>query len=150
MSKLTVCSRGHEFQKDKDHPICPTCWPGKYNQKADGAESIDKYIAGFPPQVQEILQKIRKTIRNQAPNASETISYAIPTFDLNGKHLIHYAGFKKHIGLFPTSSGVAAFKVQLTDYKTSKGTIQFPLDKPIPYGLIKKITVFRVEEVSEL
>ncbi len=76
------------------------------------------------------------------------MSYRIPTFDLNGRHLVHFAAFKKHIGFFPTSSPIPVFKDELAGYKTSKGTIQFPLDKSIPYGLIKKITAFRVKEVT--
>lgn len=110
---------------------------------------IDNYINTFPQDVQVILQKIRSTIQALVPNATEVISYGIPTFDLNGKHLIHYAAFKKHIGFFPTSSPIPAFQEELTKYKTSKGTIQFPLDSDIPYGLIKKIVKFRVNEIEK-
>ena len=108
-------------------------------------KTIDEYIAGFPQEVQEILQKIRQTIRAAAPDAEEKISYQIPTFTLKG-NLVHFGAFKKHIGFFPASSGVAKFKRELAEYKTSKGTIQFPLDEPIPFALISKITKFRVKE----
>jgi uncharacterized protein YdhG (YjbR/CyaY superfamily) len=107
--------------------------------------NIDEYIAGFPREIQEILQKIRATVHEAAPEAEETISYQMPAFRLGGV-LVYFAAFKDHIGFFPTSSGVAHFEKELTKYKTSKGTIQFPLDEPIPFGLIKKITLFRVKE----
>jgi uncharacterized protein YdhG (YjbR/CyaY superfamily) len=110
--------------------------------------TFDEYINGSPEGVKTILQKIRQTIRKNAPKAIETISYGIPTFDLNGKHLVHFAAFKKHVSFFPTSSPIHVFKNELAGYKTSKGTIQFPLDKPIPYNLIKQITAFRVKEVE--
>mgnify|MGYP006269424957 CR=1 FL=1 len=93
--------------------------------------TIDEYIAAFPKQIQDILQKLRQTIKESAPQAQEAISYQIPTFKLNA-NLVHFAAFKDHIGFFPTSSGVAAFKKELSEYETSKGTIRFPLDKPIP------------------
>lgn len=108
--------------------------------------SIDEYIKLHPTKVQKILQKIRQTIQKAAPKALETISYGIPTFDLNSHHLVHFAAFKKHIGFFPTSSPIPIFKKELIGYKTSKGTIQFPLDQPIPYDLIKKIVLFRIKE----
>ena len=108
-------------------------------------KDIDAYIAGFPPDVQEILQKIRLTIKEAAPEATEKISYQIPTFYLKG-NLVHFAAFKNHIGFFPTSSGVEKFKDELSVYELSKGTIRFPLGKPIPYNIITKITKFRVEE----
>jgi len=108
-------------------------------------KNIDEYISSFSKEVQVILEKIRETIRKVAPNATEKISYQIPTFYLNG-NLVHFAAFKDHISFFPTSSGVNAFKKELSKYKTSKGTIQFPIDKPIPFGLIEKITKFRIEE----
>ncbi len=110
--------------------------------------SIDAYIATFPKEVQVLLIKIRKLIAKTVPGAQECISYGIPTFDLNGKHLVHFAGFKKHIGFFPTSSPIPVFKHELTDYKTSKGTVQFPLDKPIPFELIKRMVEWRVREAS--
>lgn len=107
--------------------------------------SIDEYIAGFPPEVQTILEKIRKTIRDAAPEAQETINYQIPTFTLYG-NLVHFAAFKKHIGFYPTPSGIAQFEAELSVYKKAKGSVQFPLDQPIPYDLIRRIVEFRVEE----
>ena len=110
--------------------------------------TIDEYIATFPEAIQEILQEIRQAIRESAPQAQEAISYRIPTFKLNG-NLVHFAAFKDHIGFFPTSSGVEAFQKELSGYDTSKGTIRFPLDKPIPFDLIRKIVQFRVKENLE-
>ena len=107
--------------------------------------SGDKYIAGFPKEIQNILQKLRDTIRRAAPEAEETIKYGILTYVLNG-NLVHFGGFKKHIGFYPAVSGIKAFKKELSIYKTSKGAIQFPLDKPLPLKLILKIVKFRVKE----
>jgi uncharacterized protein YdhG (YjbR/CyaY superfamily) len=109
------------------------------------AESIDEYISAFPEDTRVILQKIRKTIKQAAPKAEETISYRIPTFKLNG-NLVHFAAYKDHFGFFPTSSPRRAFKEELARYKGGPGTIQFPLDGPIPYALIKKIVKYRVKE----
>ena len=111
-------------------------------------KNIDEYIERYPKNIQVILQKIRLTIKRSAPEATETISYQIPTFKLGG-NLVHFAAFTKHISFFPTSSGIAKFKKELEDYETSKGTIRFPIGKPIPYELISKITKFRVKEVIE-
>ena len=108
-------------------------------------DTIDEYIAQFPEKIQVSLKKIRQTIRENAPEAQETISYQIPTFRLNG-NLVHFAAFKDHIGFFPTSSARRTFEKELSKYKGGKGTIQFPLDEPIPYNLIKKIVRFRVKE----
>ena len=108
-------------------------------------KTIDEYIALFPKDVQNILKALRKAIRDVAPQAEEAISYQIPTYKLNG-NLVHFAAFKDHISFFPTSSGIEAFKVKLKSYKTSKGTIRFPLDEPIPFDLIKEIVRFRVKE----
>lgn len=108
-------------------------------------KTIDGYIHSFPEDIQEILQKIRVTIHKAAPKAEEAVKYGIPTFVLNG-NLVHFGGFKNHIGFFPGSSGVRNFKKELEKYNTSKGTIQFQLDEPIPYTLITKITKFRVKE----
>ncbi len=107
--------------------------------------TIDEYIAGFPPDVQKILEKIRATIRQAAPGAEETISYQMPTFTLNGK-LVYFAGFKKHIGFYPIPTGVDKFKKELSVYKQGRGSVQFPLDQPIPYGLIGRIVKFRAKE----
>jgi uncharacterized protein YdhG (YjbR/CyaY superfamily) len=111
-------------------------------------KTIDEYIAGFPPDVQAILQKIRATIHDAAPDADEAISYRMPTFKLEG-NLVHFAAFKDHVGFFPTSSGVANFEDELSAYDTSKGTIRFPLGEPIPYDLIARIVKFRVKENLE-
>ena len=111
-------------------------------------QTIEQYINAYPEDIRDILRKIRQTIRKAAPQAIETLSYRIPTFDLNGRHLVHFAAFRNHIGFFPTSSPIAVFKKELAGYKTSKGTVQFPLDKPIPYDLITTITAFRVREVA--
>lgn len=108
-------------------------------------KTIDDYLKSFPEDVRIILEKVRQTIRKAAPEAEEIISYQIPTFRLNG-NLVHFAAFKHHIGFFPTPSGVEAFKKEISQYKWSKGTIQFPLDEPVPYDLIEKITMFRVQE----
>ncbi len=110
--------------------------------------TIDEYIAGFPEDVQQILQKIRATIRKAAPDAEEAIKYRMPTFVLKG-NLVHFAAFKNHIGLYPTPSGIETFKKELAAYQSSKGAVQFPLDKPIPYGLIGRIVKYRVKENLE-
>jgi uncharacterized protein YdhG (YjbR/CyaY superfamily) len=107
--------------------------------------NIDEYIARFPLEVQEILEKIRATIRAVAPDADEAMNYQIPTFTLNG-NLVHFAAFKNHIGFYPTPSGMEKFKDELAGYEGAKGSVQFPLDQPIPYDLIRRIAAFRVEE----
>ena len=107
--------------------------------------TIDEYIKTFPPDVQKILERLRQTIRKAVPEAEEVISYQMPAFKLKG-NLVYFAAFKKHIGFFPTASGVAAFKKELSDYATSPGTVQFPLDKPIPYDLVTKFVLFRKKE----
>src|SRR5215216_436574 len=107
--------------------------------------NIDEYIANFPEYIQEILQKIRRIIHETAPEAQEKISYQMPTFFLNG-NLVHFAAFKNHVGFYPTPSGTEKFKKEIASYKTAKGSIQFPLDQPIPYELITKIVQFRVKE----
>lgn len=108
-------------------------------------KDIDEYIAGFPPDIQQILQRIRATIRDAAPEAQEKISYAMPPFFLHG-NLVHFAAFKKHIGFYPTPSGTEHFQQQIAAYQSAKGSIQFPLDRPIPYDLIAEIVKFRVQE----
>jgi len=108
-------------------------------------ETIDEYIHDFPDDIQYILGKIRRIVQGLAPDATEVISYQMPTFKLNG-NLVHFAAFKNHIGIYPTSSGVEAFKKELALYQSSKGSIQFPLDHPIPYDLIEKIVEFRIKE----
>ena len=107
--------------------------------------SIDDYIEGFPDDVQKILRKIRATIRKAAPKAEEAIKYGIPTFILKG-NLVHFAAYKSHIGFYPAPSAIVKFKKELASYKQAKGSVQFPLDEPIPYALIRDIVKFRVEE----
>ena len=108
-------------------------------------KDIDEYIAGFPPDIQEILEEIRMTIRKAAPDAEETIKYRMPTFTLKG-NLVHFAAFKKHIGFYPAPTGIEEFQNELSVYEGGKGSVQFPLDRPIPFDLISKIVKFRVEE----
>ncbi|TGL15277.1 iron chaperone [Leptospira meyeri] len=116
--------------------------------KSEVTKSIDEYIGRFPKDVQEILQKVRSTIQKEAPNASEKISYAMPTFVLNG-NLVHFAAYANHIGFYALPSGNLAFQKEISKYKNGKGSIQFPLKEPIPYDLIKKIVKFRVNENLE-
>ena len=111
-------------------------------------KDIDEYIAGFPQDVQEILEKIRATIKKAAPDAEETISYQMPTFTLKG-NLVHFAAFKNHIGFYPTPTGTEQFQKELSVYKGGKGSVRFPLDQPIPFALITKIVRFRVKENLE-
>jgi len=108
-------------------------------------ESVDEYIAEFPKDVQRILQELRQVIKDSAPGADEAISYQIPVFKLKG-NLVWFAAFKDHIGFYPRESAIEAFKEKLTGYEVSKGTIRFPIDKPIPLDLIKEIVKFRVRE----
>lgn len=109
------------------------------------AKNIDEYIAAFPPETRAILEKVRTTIREAAPEAQESINYAIPTFTLKG-NLVHFAGFKNHIGFYPAPSGIEKFKAELAGYESAKGSVQFPLDQPLPYDLISEIVKFRVQE----
>lgn len=113
--------------------------------KTAQAENIDEYIAGFPKEVQKLLKEIRSTIREAAPEAEEAMSYAIPTFKLNG-NLVHFAAFKNHIGFYPTPGGIEAFKKELSVYESAKGSVQFPMDQPLPLSLISNIVKFRVKE----
>lgn len=110
-----------------------------------GIETIDDYIQQAPADVQEILQTLRRVIQEEAPEAKETISYQLPTFMLNG-NLVHFAAFKNHIGFYPVPSGITAFQQELAPYKQGKGSVQFPLDQPMPYDLIRRIVRFRVAE----
>ena len=111
--------------------------------------TIDEYIAGFPEDIQNILQQVRTTIKTAAPDVEETINYAIPTFTLRGKNLVHFAAFKEHIGFYATPTGNEAFKEDLSAYKGGKGSVQFPLIQPMPLALITKIVKFRVQEVLD-
>lgn len=111
------------------------------------ANNIDEYIAEFPETTQAVLEQMRALIHEVAPDAVETISYAIPTFDLNGKHLVHFAGYEHHIGLYPTPTGSEAFAEEFSVYKTGKGSVQFPLDQPLPVDLIRRVVEFRLAQV---
>ena len=123
----------------KGHPMKSMI--GKY-------ETIDQYIANFPKEMQAVLQEIRATIRKAAPEAVEKIGYGIPTFFLKG-NLVHFAGFKTHYGFYPGSEAIVQFKNELQEYEQSKGTIRFPLDKPVPLDLIRRMTEVRVKENLE-
>jgi uncharacterized protein YdhG (YjbR/CyaY superfamily) len=114
--------------------------------KQTAPKTIDEYIADFSPDVQEILQKIRMTIKKAAPEAEETISYKMPTFNLKGHYLVYFAAYKNHIGFYPAPTGIEKFKNELSMYGSGKGTLKFPLDQPIPYNLISKIVKFKVKE----
>ena len=107
--------------------------------------TIDEYIAGFPDEIQEKLREIRRVIHETAPEATEKISYQMPTFFLNG-NLVHFAAFKNHIGFYPAPTGLDAFKDEIAQYPNSKGAVQFPFDRPIPFDLVRRIVVFRREE----
>jgi uncharacterized protein YdhG (YjbR/CyaY superfamily) len=111
-------------------------------------KSMDSYISRFPKEVQKILERVRSTIREAAPDAGETINYGIPTFTLKG-NLVHFAAYKHHIGFYPTPSGIEKFKNELSVYEGAKGSVQFPLEQPIPLDLISRITKFRVKENLE-
>lgn len=109
-------------------------------------ETIDEYIKTFPKEVQRVLEEMRRTVKEAAPEAVEAISYQMPTFKLNGKNLVHFAAFKNHIGFYPIPSGIEAFHQELSRYKQGKGSVQFPLDRPLPYELVKEIVAFRAKE----
>lgn len=111
------------------------------------ARSIDEYIAEFPPETRKVLEELRALIKASAPGATEKISYAIPTFHLNG-NFVHFAGYAKHVGFYPGASGIAAFQEELTPYKSAKGSVQLPLDQPLPADLIRRMVEFRVAESS--
>jgi uncharacterized protein YdhG (YjbR/CyaY superfamily) len=111
------------------------------------ANFIDEYSAGFPPETQTVLEALRALIKACcAPGATETISYAISTFDLNGKHLVHFAGYARHVSFYPVPSGLEAFKEDLKPYKVGKGSVQFSLDQPLPTDLVRRVVEFRVAE----
>jgi uncharacterized protein YdhG (YjbR/CyaY superfamily) len=113
--------------------------------KATKPENIDDYIDSFPPKVQKILQKIRKTIQKAAPDAEEAISYQMPAFKLNG-YLIYFAGYQNHVSLYPAPRGAKEFKEELAAYEGGKGTVRFPLDTPVPYDLVTRIVKYRAKE----
>jgi len=108
-------------------------------------KTVDEYIKSFPADIQAILEKMRRVIKEAAPRAAEVISYQMPAFKQNGV-LVYFAAQKNHIGFYPTSSGIEAFKAELGPYKWSKGAVQFPLGKPVPYDLVKRMAMFRVKE----
>ena len=112
------------------------------------AETIDEYIAGFPVNIQKLLKEMRATIQKAAPKAEEAIKYAMPTFVLNG-NLVHFAAFKNHIGFYPAPQGIEEFKKELSKYKGAKGSVQFPLDEPLPLSLVTRIVKFRVAKNLE-
>ncbi len=112
-------------------------------------KDIDAYIQSFPPDIQKILEQLRRIIHENAPGAEEAVSYGMPTFKLHG-NLVHFAAFEHHIGFYPTPSGIEAFEKELAPYKHAKGSVQFPLDNPIPYDLVKRIVQFRVKETLEI
>lgn len=113
---------------------------------SDVAKDIDGYIAAFPPETQAHLRQMREIVHEAAPEATEAISYRMPTFDLAGRHLVHFAGFAHHVGLYPIPTAIEAFKAELAPYKQGKGSVQFPLDQPLPVDLIRRIVEFRVAE----
>lgn len=108
-------------------------------------QTIDSYIAGFPKETQALLEQMRNTISKAAPTAEQTIGYGIPTFKLNG-NLVHFAGYKNHIGFYPAPSAIKAFEKELGQYEGAKGSVQFPIGKPLPLALVAKIVKFRVKE----
>jgi len=109
-------------------------------------QTVDTYIQGFPEEVRELLRKVRSTISQNAPEAVEGIAYGMPAYKANGKPLVYFAGYRSHLGFYATPSGHEAFAKELSRYKQGKGSVQFPLDKPIPYDLIGRIVAFRVKE----
>ncbi|MGH9887346.1 MAG: iron chaperone [bacterium] len=111
-------------------------------------KTIDEYIAGFPRSTQKLLKSVRNAIKDTAPQAEETIRYQMPTFRLNDTNLVHFAGFERHIGLYPTPSAIVGFKRELSRYKSAKGSVQFPIEESMPLALIRAIVQFRVDEVT--
>lgn len=111
------------------------------------SSTVDQYIAAFPKETQAILKKVRRTIQQTAPAAEELINYGIPTFQINGKNLVHYGGFAKHVGFYPGASGIKKFAKEISKYKHAKGSVQFPLSEDIPYDLIVAITRYRLAEM---
>ncbi|WP_238882849.1 DUF1801 domain-containing protein [Clostridium sp. YIM B02551] len=115
------------------------------DEKDVSIDPISEYILKFPAEIQDILNALRKVIREAAPEADEKISYQMPTFVFHG-NLVHFAAYKNHIGFYPTPSAISAFKAELSEYKGAKGSVQFPIEKPLPYELISRIVKFRVDE----
>ncbi|MEW6128621.1 MAG: DUF1801 domain-containing protein [Acidobacteriota bacterium] len=127
---------------------CSELWGIMMKTNQTTPKNIDEYIAGFPDDIQRLLENIRQTIRKAAPKAQEAIKYRMPTFTLNG-NLVHFAAFKNHIGFYPTPGAIEQFKAELSAYENSKGAVRFPLNKPIPFALISKMVKFRVKENLE-
>jgi uncharacterized protein YdhG (YjbR/CyaY superfamily) len=115
----------------------------------DQYSTIDEYIASFPPDVQQKLREMRTVIRRAAPDAEEAIRYGIPTFRLDGSNLVHFAAFKNHIGFYPTPSVIEKFRKELSSYTLSKGTVQFPLNGPVPSDMVERFVRFRVQETRK-
>lgn len=118
--------------------------------KKSNFQTINDYILTFPKDVRVILENVRQIIKKETPGAVETISYQMPTFKLNDKNLVHFAGYKNHIGFYPAPAGIDAFSKELSLYKQGRGSVQFPIDKPLPFKLIAKIVKFRVEETIKI
>jgi len=116
----------------------------------DRPESIDEYISSQPPEMQDLLRRVRVTISEAAPGAVESISYRMPAYKFNGKPLVYFALNKNHLGFYATPSANIEFSEELKDYRVSKGAIQFPLDRPVPFGLIRKIVQFKLKEITSL
>lgn len=113
------------------------------------ANKIEKYISGFPENIQTLLYSVRETVLLSAPGAEEALAYGIPTFKVHGKNLVHFGGFAKHIGFYPTPSGIKKFRSELAKYETAKGSVKFPVNKPLPITLIRKIVKYRLAEVEK-
>lgn len=111
------------------------------------SSAVDEYISGFPVDTQRLLEQLRLEIHASAPGATEIMSYGIPTLDLNSKHLVHFGGFSKHVGFYPTPTGMEEFSEQITHYKSGKGSLKFELGEPLPSDLVRQIIAFRVSEV---
>ena len=114
---------------------------------AEKFETMDRYIESFPENVQSVLEKLRATVQEAAPEAVESISYDMPTFKLNGERLVYFSAWKNHVGLYSIPEGNEAFRKELSPYAGEKGSLRFPLDKPIPYDLVKKIVMLRMKEI---
>lgn len=115
-------------------------------EQENGAAAVDAFIAQFPAEVQAKLRELRAVLREEAPDAQETIAYGIPTLVYRGRNLVHFSGYQGHIGFYPGASGIEAFLGELSAYPVSRGTVRFPLNEPLPYPLIRRITRFRIEE----
>lgn len=142
-SNPKVCSRGHEYSGSGP---CPICWPGHYKKST---QPVDDYIKAFPKKLKTVLSKIRSIIKKSAPGAEESFAYAMPAYKLNDKPLVYFSAFTNHIGFYATPSGHKAFAKKLAQYKQGKGSVQFPLAKPIPFKLIEDIVKFRAKEIPK-